>query len=182
MVFLLLALACGPKPAAVSAAPGPAPLADGTLARPFTARELHDALPSGARMVLSITEPGKPAVERRFTFLDPTDATTTLVTEVWSEGAQLGAPERETVAWADLVEHAAFPAAWTTRKEAAVDTPLGHFDAWEYTVLKVGDDGVGVRSHYWFARTLPGPPVLLVVEREGVEMMRMTMVERSTGG
>ena len=183
MVLVLLALACAPKspePAAAGA-PAAAPVAalpDGTLPRPFTAGQLHDALPHGSRIVLSVAAAGQPTVERRFTFVDPTDTTTTVVTEVWADGARVGEAERESVAWADLVEHAAFPAAAATRTDTVVDVPLGHLDAWLYTVTEVGDDGVPTVSRYWFARSLPGPPVLFTVERGGVEVMRLAQVAR----
>lgn len=190
MVLLVLALACAPKHdgapvAASAAAPVAAPLAalpDGTLPRPFTAQQLHDALPAGASIVLVVAAAGQPPAERRLTFTEPTDTTTTVVAEVWAGGQRVGEPERESVAWAELVEHAAFPAAATTRADTTVDGPLGHFDAWLYTVTEAGDDGVPTVSRYWFARALPGPPVLLTVERQGVEVMRLTQVARTTGG
>lgn len=42
-----------------------------------------------------------------------------------------------------------------------------------------GDDGVMLVKRCDFAKTLPGPPALFTIERQGEEIFRMTMIERS---
>jgi len=80
--------------------------------------------------------------------------------------------------WAELNAHATFPAAATLREDAVLDGPLGHLDTLRYTVTSAGDDGVMLVKRYEFAKTLPGPPALFTIERQGEEIFRMTMIER----
>lgn len=83
-----------------------------------------------------------------------------------------------TSTWAELNEHATFPAASTVREDAVLDGPLGHLETWRYTVTSTGPDGVMVVKRYEFAKTLPGPPVLFTIERQGEEIFRMAVIER----
>lgn len=42
----------------------------------------------------------------------------------------------------------------------------------------IGDDGKETTSRFYFAKTLPGPPVSMTVEVEGKVVARMTLLER----
>lgn len=194
---LLLALlaACAPHPAppahTVPVGPGVslpfsgpevlAPLADGTLPRPFTAAELHAGLPDGSRIHLVVAMPGQPVVEQRWTFLDGTATAVTIASEMWAGGALVKDEGKAQSEWTALVEHAAFPAAAAARYSGRVPTKLGTLDAWLYEVTEAGDDGAPVLARYWFAKSLPGPPVLYTQERDGVEIFRMEQILHDRG-
>ena len=81
--------------------------------------------------------------------------------------------------WAELMGHAAFPAAQTTREDASVEVPAGRFDTWLYTVEDSAEDGTPQVKRYHFARNLPGPPVLFTIEQGGAEVFRMALLERT---
>jgi hypothetical protein len=51
-----------------------------------------------------------------------------------------------------------------------ITLPVGTFDSMRYVVTK--NDEV---KTYWFARTLPGPPVKVEVTKGGKTVMTMTM-------
>lgn len=147
---------------------------------PATLDALRDALPTGSHIRLSIWSAGQPTVLQDWTFTECTEESTTIRSKVLTEAGELLVDEGSSRSpWTELHQHAAFPAASTTRIESSVDVPIGHYDTWLYTVQAVGDDGVPIIKRFHFARTLPGPPVLYTMERQGVEVFRMTMVERS---
>ena len=52
-------------------------------------------------------------------------------------------------------------------------------DTWLFTVRDTAEDGGPMVTRRHFAETMPGRPVLLTMERSGVEVFRMTMLERT---
>jgi hypothetical protein len=82
-------------------------------------------------------------------------------------------------AWTELMGHARFPAAKTERADATITVPAGTFDTWLFTVRDTAEDGGPMVTRYHFAKSMPGPPVQLTMERSGVEVLRMTMLERT---
>lgn len=188
MFLLSLLVACAPHhivqvdagtPVRLRGPDDGTPLADGTLPRPFTALQLHDAFPAGTRIRFLVDQPGQPQIEERSTFLDCTAESTTVATEDRVAGADAPEVGHTTYTWTELMNHAAFPAAATHRFSGVITVPVGRFDAWVYEVTAPGDDGVPELSRYWFAKTMPGPPVLYTVEREGKETLRLQLVERA---
>lgn len=81
----------------------------------------------------------------------------------------------ERTAWAELQQHAAYPAAATTITEESVEGPTGRWDCWHYTVERGGNV-----EHYWFAKKKPGPPVRVRIESGGqiVQSMELVALER----
>jgi hypothetical protein len=92
-----------------------------------------------------------------------------------SEGKSVGAPTTESDKWTALHEHARFPRSATTISNESLALPAGTFDAMRYVVTK-GD----VVKTYWFARSLPGPPVKMEVVKDGKTVMTMTMQANRT--
>lgn len=88
-------------------------------------------------------------------------------------GVPLGEPETSRATWRELQAHASYPAATTEVTTGQITTAAGTFDAWCY--LTRGEAGEVTRA--WFARTLPGPPVLMVTEKDGTEVFRYELRE-----
>jgi hypothetical protein len=160
---------------AAAIASGPA----ATAPTPFTAEQIRDANPRGTRLVFRIEEADAPPVLREMRFTVTDDDTATIESVMLDAGgAPMGEPERSTATWTELRNHAAFPAAATTRSDATCTVPAGRFDCRLYTV-RGGTDESPTTSRFHFARTRPGPPVRYEVEKDGEITFRMTLVEDS---
>jgi hypothetical protein len=186
-----------PSPTAPPAAPtevsgaaaAPAAPAATTISPPFTLEQFRAAFPDGTRLRLLIAEGPPPAVEQRWTWSAADETGCTITTSLHSADggppteallakmAGEAGPQRHT--WAELMGHAQFPAATTTMVESTVDVPAGHFSTWSYTLTTTGHDGTPVVSRLHFAQATPGPPVSMTVEANGVEVYRMTLLERT---
>lgn len=175
-VFSLLA-ACGP--AAVEAPPPPPPAAPAVAPIPYTVDQLREGCPAGRVIVFRMEMAGKPAVRRAMRFVAVTpegaDVETTVVDDT---GAPLKAPSREHASWEELRKHGAFPQDRTTIAEDTVTTPAGTFACSVYTVRGEGDEV----KRFWFAKTMPGPPVLFFTEKGGARAMTSTLVAADPGG
>lgn len=94
----------------------------------------------------------------------------------WTEsidGEVLEEPTEVESSWLDLQRHASFPAATTRLMTGSAITPAGEFDCWVY--VTANDDGSITTAS--FARSEPGPPVLMESRREGEVLFRMVLVE-----
>lgn len=182
-------LACAPHPVAPSAAvarsasvpePGPAsPIAEPTLSPPVTLDQFRAAFPVGTHLRLSIAVPGQPTVEQRWTWTAADAEGCTIAATVHdADGTLLNDEGAAPTTWAELMTHAVFPASRTTREDASVDVPAGHFDTWLFTVRSTAKNGTPKVERHHFAREMPGPPVLYTVEEGGTEVFRMTLLER----
>ena len=178
LVLALLSLA------ACQAAPdggSPPPTgADGTLPRPYTAEQIRAAHPNGTLLRLRLVQPGREMVQlMRFDNAD--DEGVDVVSWVETPAGQaVGARSTQRSSWVELRDHAAFAAAKTRRRRSRCDVPAGAFDCWLYTVASESDDEPV--SHFHFADGQPGPPVLVVMERDGAEVMRAELLEYRRGG
>jgi hypothetical protein len=145
---------------------------------PFTAEQIHGATAPGRTYRFEIANAGQPPVIRQVRFVEVT-ADNALVESTMesTSGERLGEPERKTETWAGFVAHAAWPKDATTISEEPIEVPAGKFDAVLYTVRE--DGGI---TRAWFAKTLPGAPVRYVIEKDGVPVMTMTLVEHRAGG
>lgn len=154
-----------------------------TAPTPYTADEIRAALPPGSRIVLRREMQGLPTVHSTMTFRaadDPERETRLVVHTTTPDGMEVAPPDEGTVSWEELRDHAAFPAAATERAEGRIEVPAGGFDCMLYTVRTM-EQGAPTVSRYWFAKDLPGPPVLLEVEREGTTILRLTLLETTRG-
>ena len=106
--------------------------------------------------------------------------TTTSVTR-FLEGNEVGAEcefdgQRAFVSWEDLRLHASFPAEATTITEEAVTTDLGTFDCLRYDVVR------GERvDRFWFAKDLPGMPIVSETVVGDRTVSRSTVVGNDVG-
>ncbi len=166
---LLLLLGC-------AHAPAPPPAAEAGLApRPFTADQIRAAMPVGTDVKFRVEEQGQPpgVLHWRVTAADA--ETMTMSVELLDNEDHLVSNEgSKTNRWDALVKHASFPADATRRGESTVTVPAGTFACLDYVVRGAG----GMVTTYRFAKELPGPPVLLVVEKDGLVVRTMTLLSR----
>lgn len=183
--ILLWLISCGGSPSATPAAPAAPAAGENTAApaiapRPFTAEQIRAAMPAGTQITFHMEESGKPPVVLHWTVTAADEATMTLVSRVVGINGNVIAEEpAQSTPWQQLAEHATFPAARTARSEGSVQVPAGRFDTIDYVVTDE-KDGSKTVSTFRFAKQLPGPPVMLTVEKDGVTVRRMTLVERSS--
>lgn len=186
LVALLSLPACAPHPsppaAALGASPSagpPAPTDDGTAPRPFTAEQIRDNHPDGTVVRLRMENATDPPVVMEWTFTGGTVTEATIGSKLFAaDGTLLQDEGAGTSRWTELREHAAFPAAATTRTEEVVTVPAGRFECWRYHVVKDGQT-----RDYWFAKTEPGPPVQMEVHGpDGQLVQRMSLLSRAEPG
>jgi hypothetical protein len=178
--LLILLAACGgtQTPAPVAQPTGPPAWLDaaepGVAPRPYTVAKLRDGMPVGLELRYRIEAADKPAEIMVMRVVASDEKTGTLATQMLAEDGtllkDLGTTSAE---WATLVRHATFPEPATTVREVTVESPAGSFPGVEYVVRK--PDGV---TTYRFARDAPGPPVVLIAEKDGQVISRMTLLSR----
>jgi hypothetical protein len=179
--ILLLLISCGGSaPTASAAPPGGENTAPPAIApRPFTAEQIRAAMPAGTEIRFRVEESGKAPVVLHWRVTAADEGTMTLASRILGEdGAVIAEEPAQSSRWQELVEHATFPAARTARSEGSVEVPAGRFDTMDYVVTDE-KDGSRTVSTFRFARQLPGPPVLLTVDKDGTTVRKMILIERS---
>ena len=186
MVAFLTACASTPPPAqpasnAPTAAPKEAPAAAPKVEMaptPYSAAQIRDASPTGRRVVFKVEESDKPAVRRVIEFVksDAAGADTHSST-IDSSGHVLDSADNHS-SWDELRSHAEFPKGSVEIYHRTVSIPLGTL---ECTVYKVTGPGADPEvTTFYFADTLPGPPVFYYTEKSGKRIRTSTM-ESSSG-
>jgi hypothetical protein len=164
VIAVALGIACGPPPSAADATAEAAPY-------PFTVLQIRAGCAPGRTIEYRVEAPGEAARTERWSFAEADPETAKITTTTFdTDGKQVGPPVVETAKWTELHEHAHFPQAATTIDVEPITLPAGTFETMRYVVTK-GD----VVKTYWFARSLPGPPVRLEVSKGGKTVMLMTM-------
>jgi hypothetical protein len=161
-----------PAPAAsVAAAPQMAPT-------PYTADQLRDAQKKGRVYRFKVEFLGKPATEHLFTFVAvDADGAEVETTEKDASGKPIGQPEKSHATWEELRKHAEFPADATKIADESITIPAGKFDCRVYTVTR-GSGADTTVTKFYFAKELPGPPVLLQMEKEGTRLRTNTLLQK----
>lgn len=146
---------------------------------PFTAEQIRAATPDGRRYVfdLMLMEFGK--LRREIVFRDPTETTVRIESKSLSAPGKPAKAETSTTSWAELVSHAAYPAAATTIEDTEVTVPAGTFAAKLYTIREDGKDGLPKVTQAWFAKALPGAPVKHVIQLGNRTDRVMLLLEHS---
>lgn len=156
------------SPAKAAAADTAAASAGDMFPTPFTAAQIRDATKPGRTYRFRVEADGKPPGERVITFAK--------VDEAGAEVSTNGAPPERTT-WEELRKHAEFPKPVVSTREEKITVPAGTFDCVVYVVQGVPGE---VRTFY-FAKTLPGAPVLFFTEKDGKRLMTSTLVEHRSG-
>lgn len=155
----------------------------GKAPTPYTAAEIREAHPDGTMLRFAVQAgPRAPEIIQVMRF-DQSDAEGVNV-ESWTEdlrGTRLGDATRARATWDELRDHAAYDAVLAAREPSHCVVVAGDYDCWLYTVQSASTDS-GAVERYWFAHTKPGPPVLLVREQGGLEVLRMELLEYRRGG
>jgi hypothetical protein len=154
-----------PATAASSSAPEPA---TAFFPAPYSAAQIRDATRPGRSYTWRVEIPALPASENVTTF-----------TRVDAEGAEItsnGKPRR--VTWEELRKHAEFPRTWVTTHDETVTVPAGTFDCIAYVVT---DPAAGEVSTFYFAKSLPGAPVLFFSDKAGTRLRTSTLVRYASG-
>ena len=146
-------------------------LAADKLPTPFTADEIRRAC-TGRRLRFEIVNNGTSRHETwEFT---ESDAQGTRVHTIKAQGeGEERTSGRST--WAALQAHASFDAERTRVSSEELETEMGTLATWRYDVR----GQKGGEQRFWFAKKLPGPPVLLEQVVGQRIVMRMRMIESS---
>lgn len=204
-LFTLLALlsgCCCCKPAYVAAGPTPgyqpepepepdpkpAPwpsaeartMKEGHAPTPFTAEQIRDALPSGTSATFRLEQKGAPVMIQTMEFLNAdAEGMEVKMTVTTVKGDAMGEPRTSPKRpWTFFQSHASYEAAKTKITEETIETEAGSFECFVYTVTEAPDNV----STYWFARELPGPPVMMrtTANDEVVFKMELMSVKRAS--
>lgn len=159
-----------PDPTTVSAPPPPAveEKKGPVQPAPFSWEEIRAATKSGRTYRYRVEMPGKPTKERVLTFTKVDDNGC----EIFAGG---DAPRR--MGWPTLQKHSEFPKDRTKIFEDSVKLPGGKFECMVYEVH--GKDGEV--TTYYFAKTLPGAPVLFYTEVDGKRVKTTTLLQHIQG-
>jgi hypothetical protein len=168
LLFVGCAHAAPPPTTTSEAEPGLAP-------RPFTAEQIRAAMPAGTDLRMRVEEQGKPPAVLHWHVTAADAQGMTMSSEVLDNEDHLIARQPpQTARWDELVHHADFPAAATRQGQSRIQVPAGMYDTTDYQVRGEG----GIVTTYRFAKSLPGPPILMVVEKEGLIIKSMTLLSR----
>ena len=153
---------------------------EGHAPTPYTATQIRDASPTGRETRFRLEAQGAPKMVQVFRFHDSDAAGTVLEVEVLDPEGNVLSPARRLPKqpWSALQSHASYPAVETVITEEQVETAGGTFDCFLYTVTRSGEGPERV-DRYWFAKSLPGPPVLMrsTVDDEVVATMELVSHE-----
>ena len=169
--FALLVAACGGPPAR---SPD-----DGVAAPyPYSVYQIRAGCPMGRTIEYHFEKEGEAPRMERWTFqpLEGGESVKVTTEHFDAVGNPSGPATTESAKWTELQSHARFPKSATTISNEDVTTPAGTFDSMRYVVTK-GPDEVDT---FWFARSLPGPPVKMEISKGGKTVMTMTMQANRT--
>ncbi len=138
---------------------------------PFPAAQIQQATPPGRTYVIEMREGDGEPQREIWTFEESSAAGFVLVVRD-PEGTEV---RRSEGPWTELESHAHFPAALTTVERTELESELGTHACRLYTVRDA--DNANMIRRFWFADALPGAPIRMVVESEGVTRMEMRIVE-----
>lgn len=170
------------KQKVVDIQPEDLPKAD-TAPTPFTAEQIREGCKTGRTITYVLERKGQAPVRRRTRFVDTDAEHATIETAlIDAEDHVVGEPETKISSWEQLRSHAAFPKAATTVSDSLAVTPAGDFSCKRYVVEETTEDGKKQKSSYCFAKDMPGPPVEVEVELDGVLVLSMSLVKNEPGG
>lgn len=144
---------------------------------PFTADQIRDATAPGRTYTFRVELDGAPAVRRIIRFTAMTADGATVVTE--SADAEGRAPQADPpvqMTWEQLRQHAEFPRFAVRITEERVEVPAGAYDCLVYTVTAAEE-----KVTFAFAKTMPGPPVKMLIEKGGKIVRKQELLSYAPG-
>lgn len=168
---LVSATACAPSASPTpTVVPAAAPAANAPT--PYTADQIRAASPAGRRIEFRVEAAGKPMTVSVMSFVKSDDAGAEVESVTLDEtGHEIGTRSTGRATWEELRAHASFPQSSTTIGDETITVPAGAFDCRVYTVTR-GDRTMT----FWFAKSLPGPPVRMTVAVAGKVVETRTLV------
>ena len=143
-----------------------------SLAPPFSPEQIREGTPDGHTLDIVTTREGEVVDRRRTIYFDPDESSVAMRLAPLSASGVVGADGMEArTTWADLRDHAVFPAENTTVTMETIETPLGSLPCTRYDVAS----GETVLA-FWFAAAHPGMPVRYATLSDGVEVEVTTVV------
>lgn len=146
--------------------------------RPYSARQIREAMPVGFKCHYWTKKEGVHSHEH----WEVIHATETEVEILYSttdgDGRPVGEPNTRTHRWAELRNHALFPADWTTIEDIVQKTPAGEFDCWLY-VVSTPD---GTVRRFYFAKDKAGAPVEFGSWKGDQELERTVLMDFTIPG
>ena len=141
-----------------------------TVANPYTVEELRQGCRT--RVIdYRFEQPGQPPRIERWSFAEINPETVDVTTlPVDEQGQAAGIPQTQSSTWAELHTHADFPPG-TSALEEKLEIPAGTFDTTRYSFERKGE-----QRTVWFAHGLAGPPVKMLVAKDGKAVLAMTML------
>ncbi|MEM9488627.1 MAG: hypothetical protein AAGC55_05755 [Myxococcota bacterium] len=153
------------------------PDGDELAPRPFNAEQIRAATPAGRSYRFRVENQDGSVRLLQMTFMRVDERGATLQQAMYdADGKPAGQAQTSEVTWPELVGHANYPREATVISDARIETPAGAFDCMLYTVTEQVDGRTQVTRAY-FARELPGAPVVMRIEVAGQPMISMTLVE-----
>lgn len=150
---------------------------DGHAPTPYTADQIRVGCPVGRLSKFRMEAEGAPQMIQVMYFVENDVTGAVLEVSVTdAKGNTLSAPKRTPKSpWPVFQSHASFPADQTTISEETIETEGGSFACLLYTVTRSEADPKAV-DEYWFAKTLPGPPVLMRKRVDGEILVKMELL------
>jgi len=159
LILLWIAFGCGhgEVPSAQPATPVDLDPEEPTiLVRPFTAEEIRDEWVPGFRLLMRRSYPEETRIERWTVVAADDEGVEIEYADISDDGSVEGEPTISRSSWAELRDHASFPASHSTREWISRSTALGDFEGWLY---RVADPEAATVQEFFFVPTLPGAPV-----------------------
>lgn len=159
LILLCLALGCGggEAPSGLPETTVDLDPQDPTiLMRPFTAEEIRDEWVPGFRLLMRRSYPEETRIERWTVLAADDEGVDIEYADISEDGSVEGEPTVSRSTWTELRDHAAFPAAHSTREWVSRSTALGDFEGWLY---RVADPSAATVKEFFFVPELPGAPV-----------------------
>ena len=178
VVLLCLAVGCAQPTAVAPEADSDESLRSEHAPTPYSASQIREAHPDGTTLKFLIHQAGVEDVLQLMHFSGGDEAGTTVASSQQKpDGTPVGSSSSVRVSWSDLRDHARFDTAKTSIGKSKCIGPAGHFDCMLYQVDR--DDGAVQEFH--FAKSKPGPPVLMEIRKDNRELMRMELLEYQRG-
>jgi hypothetical protein len=128
------------------------------LVRPFTAEEIRDEWVPGLRLLIRRGFPEETRIERWTVVAADDEGAEIEYADIADDGSVEGEPSVSRSSWTELRDHAAFPAAHSTREWVSRSTALGDFEGWLY---RVADPDAAAVREFFFVPSMPGAPVTM---------------------